>query len=1181
MSILKDILIKYCEFENPNRTGLFLIDLPTGFGKTHNVFDYIHEIYAKNPEKKILFITNLKKNLEPEKLRDRFEDKSIFDEKAIFVDSNVDYVLKRFHKVEKNIPDEFQDTVEFQKLKENINFYDSFKNTSDINKVKWKENIKEEIRKKDEPNFRYLIQSQIYKKYKNKKDRLKAVETDRLFSWLPELYPTVLSYKKQIFFLSIDKFLVKNAPIIESSYHFTDNNFLKNALIFIDEFDASKDIFLKHIIDNQLHQKIDLIGLFSQIYTSLNSFQLPEKFKKNSEKRDRKIQNLKNQIEELKTKSNLSKTETTELKKKQRQAEFEIDIKEIIQNLIDEVNKINQQYEITYFIKTKDLEQDKNFLFHDYRYHTIIGGDENFIYLQKDEIENIRYIEFDKHKKDYKDKPNIIEYINITNGFINYFKKKSAIIAENYQQIKQEQANETDYDFLFENALRTFFNALNIDSIFQDYLIDTTEQINYKKQNRKPNLKDVSFYSKGFRYFDFEDSEQHDVQSKIYISSFDTTPEQILLNLAENSFIVGISATAKNKSVIGNFDLKYLEKNLKQNFVEIDTKERIKLQDEFAKKKIGYDNFGVRIHAKLLKSSGDIELQIENITKDEAISNKIYTEIEKTELYFQERYIRIAKAFEEFVKRDDIMSMLCFLNALPSNKNQTLKITILEELFDAIIKKHDKQNLFLKNEKYSVENCFYILNSTNFDEKITNIKKRLSKGEKLFLISTYQTVGAGQNIQYKIPENIETIEIFDRGNSDTKDFDAIYLDKPTNLLVNIKGEKIDEFNLAKRIFHLEMLFADQEIFYNHLIYEIKQTFKKAFEKYYKVSFPVGNYKNLQSTENYYNFAVKQVIQAIGRINRTNNKSRDIFIFADNQLADIVSNYDATDKLLLKEFEELIKECKYQITTNTDLEKIDPSIEFVNFNSYNFIKDKIISKWIFEEDIDEWKELREFVLKNPTLSSEEYNKTDWGFIYMKLPQKSNKYFYSQENDFLNVRIDFNNDIGKSISETEVYLPQLMQIDIIRKFFEQNNYAKTFTENDYIVAPIIFNNIYKGALGEVIGKLIIEEFLQIKLNELTKENFEKFDFVYKNYYIDFKFWNDTINSVSKQKLHNHIYKKIEQTNAKKALIINILAESEYDIQTTTDGKIVEVPYLIDKQNFEIDLINIISQLKNILK
>lgn len=1180
MSILKDILKKYCEFENPEKTGLFLIDLPTGFGKTYNVFDYIYETYDKNPDKKILFITNLKKNLEPERLQDRFEDKSIFDEKAIFVDSNVDYVLKRFLQVEKIIPDEFQDTPEFQKLKENIKFYDSLGNTSDINKLKWKENIKEEIRTKDEPNFRYFIQSQIYKKYKKKEERIKAIEIDTLFNWLPDLYPTVLSHKKQIFFLSVDKFLVKNAPIIESSYHFTDNNFLKNALIFIDEFDASKDIFLKHIIDNQLQRKIDLIGLFSQIFTSLNSFKLPEIFKKNSKKRDRKIQNLRNRIEELKTKTNLSKTETAELKKKQKQEQFELDIKEIIQNLIDEVNKINNKYEITYFIKTKDLEQDKNFLFHDYRYHTIIGGDENFIYLRKDETENIRYIEFDKHKKDYKDRPNIIEYISITKGFINYFKKKSAIIAENYQQIKQEQALETDYEFLFENALRTFFNALNIDNNFQNYLIDTIEQRNYKKQNRKSNLKDVSFYSKGFRYFDFEDSEQHDVQSKIYISSFDTTPEQILLNLAENNFIVGISATAKNKSVIGNFDLKYLEKNLKQNFIDIDKEEKITLQTEFTHKKNGYDNAGVKIHSKLLKSSGDIELQIENITEDEAVSNKIYTEIEKTGQYFQERYIRITKAFEEFIKTDEIKSMICFLNALPSNKKQNLKTKILEELFDVIIKKHNKQSSFFKKDKYSVENSFYILNSTNFEAKITNIKKRLSKGEKIFLISTYQTIGAGQNIQYKIPENLKTVEIFDRGNSNTKDFDAVYLDKPTNLLVNIKGEKIDEFNLAKRIFHLEMLFADQEIFYNHLIYEIKQTFKKAFEKYYKVNFPAGNYKNLQSTDNYYNFAVKQIIQAIGRINRTNNKNQDIYIFADNQLADIINNYDYTDKLLLKEFEELIKECKYQITTNEDTEKINPSIEFVNFNSYNFIKDKIKSKWIFEEDIEEWKELREFVLENPTLSIEEHEKTDWSFIYMKLSKINNKYFYVQQNDFLNVEIDFNNDIGKTISETEVYLPQLMDIDFIRKFFEQNNYAKTFTENNYIVAPIIFNNIYKGALGEIIGKLIIEEFLQIKLNELTKENFEKFDFVYKNYYIDFKFWNDAISSVSKEKLHNHIYNKIKQTNAEKALIVNILAEGEYDIQTTLDGKIIEVPYLIDKQSFEIDL-NIISKLKNILK
>lgn len=60
---MKNIIKKFCEDKSLDN-GLFLLDMPTGFGKTHNVLDYIFEI-STNPnfDKKIFFVTTLKKNL--------------------------------------------------------------------------------------------------------------------------------------------------------------------------------------------------------------------------------------------------------------------------------------------------------------------------------------------------------------------------------------------------------------------------------------------------------------------------------------------------------------------------------------------------------------------------------------------------------------------------------------------------------------------------------------------------------------------------------------------------------------------------------------------------------------------------------------------------------------------------------------------------------------------------------------------------------------------------------------------------------------------------------------------------------------------------------------------------------------------------------------------------------------
>jgi len=1156
MSTLKNILQEYCEFENPDRIGLFLLDLPTGFGKTHNVFDYIHEIYQTNPDKKILFITNLKKNLQPEKLKERFADKEEYEKVSIFVDSNVEYVFKNLEKVYDLIPDTIKDTEQFKSLYENINFCKSFDGVTDLQKLKWQERIREEIRLKHEPGFRYFIQRKLYKQYKTKDERQNAIKNDTAYSWLPILYPTVLSSQKQIFFLSVDKFLVKNTPIIEASHYFTDDSFLETrktkALIFIDEFDASKEIFLKRIIENQLQRKVDLIGLFTQIFTSLNALQLPEIFKRDSQER----------------------------KKRQEKSKEVPKVKDVLDDLVKKANEINEKYEITYFIKTKDLEHDKNFLFHDYRYHTIIGGEQKFIYLRKDEKESIRYIEFDEQRTGTKDTPNIIEYIGITKGFINYFKKKSAIIAENYQQIKNEIAGEKDDKFLFENALRTFFNALNIDRNFQNFLIDTIEQRSFKKQERKSDFKNVGFYPRGFRYFDFEDSEQHDIQSRIYLTSFDITPEEMLLNLAKENMVVGISATARNQSVVGNFDLAYLKKQLGDTFYEISDERKI-LQEEFNEKTAGYEK--LNIIAELIDSPSDVEFALENLFGDESIANEIFTEIEAAVDYCQKRYLRIAKAFEEFVQHDDIKSMICFLNAHPSKKNPNLHIDTLTNIFDAIIRKHEKQSVFTKKD-YKPENSFYVLNSTNFEVQLKKLKKRLGNGEKIFVISTYQTLGAGQNIQYPLPKDVETVEIYQRKGDNQKDFDAIYLDKPTNLLVNIKGEKIEEFDLARRIFHLEMLFGNKggtEIFYSHMIYEIKKTFQKAFEKKYNIWYPREEHKNLYTTQSYHNFVAKQIIQAVGRINRTNHKNKNIYIFADSEIAKSLNNWDASDAILLKEFEALMNECRLEQLGENESQGFNKEYnDSCNFHSYGFIRDKIRSRWRYDDDIQDWQELRGFVLKYPTLSAEKHLGTDWDFIYLKSPKKNNRYSYTQENDYQQVSVDFFANTGSEVSEKAVYLQELMKIDFVFKHFTKKGFATSFATNEYILTPIMFNNIYKGALGEEIGKLILESFLNIHLEELPKQYYEKFDFVYKDIYIDFKFWNEEAGGVSKEKLHRHIRNKMEQTGAEKALIINLLASERYKVQSSIDNRLIEVPYLINKQTFEVDL-DVISQLKNILQ
>ena len=89
-----------------------------------------------------------------------------------------------------------------------------------------------------------------------------AIKTNKRWQWLGKLYPAVFTRDKQIIFMSMNKFLVRNNPIVEPSYLFYTSDIINNAIIFIDEFDATKETILNNIIENGLKDKIDHIELF-------------------------------------------------------------------------------------------------------------------------------------------------------------------------------------------------------------------------------------------------------------------------------------------------------------------------------------------------------------------------------------------------------------------------------------------------------------------------------------------------------------------------------------------------------------------------------------------------------------------------------------------------------------------------------------------------------------------------------------------------------------------------------------------------------------------------------------------------------------------------------------------------------------------------------------------------------
>jgi hypothetical protein len=179
-------------------------------------------------------------------------------------------------------------------------------------------------------------------------------------------------------------------------------------------------------------------------------------------------------------------------------------------------------------------------------------------------------------------------------------------------------------------------------------------------------------------------------------------------------------------------------------------------------------------------------------------------------------------------------------------------------------------------------------------------------------------------------------------------------------------------------------------------------------------------------------------------------------------------------------------------------------------------------------------------------------------------------YKQEEDYK--KIELTPDSNSTVSDKD--LKQLMLLPELQTYFTQQEYVTHFIKNDYILAPIIFNNIYKGALGEIIGKCILTN-RGIQLKELPDAIFEKFDYVNEagDVFIDFKFWNENY-FVEQDKAVDKIINKIQQVeakgfNVKKVLVINIMAdsnaESERNITPFKENRIITIRYLIKKQPF----------------
>ena len=468
----------------------------------------------------------------------------------------------------------------------------------------------------------------------------------------------------------MDKFFLGNTTIIEPTYSFYNNDITKNAIIFIDEFDATRDRLLNQIITRGLENHIDYLGLFHRVYASLKTRDFPA---------------------ELTTASKLQQTYLDEHKN----AKNPMEIIEKFGGVFDETY---DRFAMQYSFKTEEDgkgDRSRNFIFNDLQFHSVFEGENAFIDIDTDMKAKQNWLRFTKRRPTEKD-GGVLSLLASVKGCLTYFQNGARNLSFNYKHHKDEDKRPGDDDYTFENAIESVLTEFHLSREQIRYLkpIVMGGQVKSKKDKKDSNGKmslkyfDRSVYDRGFRYYDFIDDPNHSMRSEIQLFDFQDSPERILLHLSEKAQIIGISATATLDTVIGNYDLEYLQRMLQDKFYVMPEVDKCRLQESFRTFVINYDKVNIHVEPVCYSTDDTAELA-EIFNGNEALikkyAEKLSISFERVE-YAKNNFIRVVKVMKAFILNDSVKSFLCLNNKLPQENKGLFDIKLLEEFADAIIK---------------------------------------------------------------------------------------------------------------------------------------------------------------------------------------------------------------------------------------------------------------------------------------------------------------------------------------------------------------------------------------------------------------------------------------------------------------------------------------------------------------
>lgn len=107
------------------------------------------------------------------------------------------------------------------------------------------------------------------------------------------------------------------------------------------------------------------------------------------------------------------------------------------------------------------------------------------------------------------------------------------ILSKDYSDYINNIRKENQDKFTVENAMKTIYREFSFNKEEIKILMDEICTDFVLRENINTEIPDMTFYNHGFKYFEFEDSDEHLNETSFNYINFFNTPEKIILYISK------------------------------------------------------------------------------------------------------------------------------------------------------------------------------------------------------------------------------------------------------------------------------------------------------------------------------------------------------------------------------------------------------------------------------------------------------------------------------------------------------------------------------------------------------------------------------------------------------------------------------------------------------------------------